>query len=709
MKRVPQFSIDVALNAAKNFENNESRRKKNLKAVKSKKIDKAETKERMAKRVNHLVQKARQHMLQPGIEKFMPRKLAELAQAPPISADEIDNLTFERVLGESRDFLGVEFLSLASWAVRPVGLITTQLPDGRVGLGTGFLVSRHLLLTNHHVLENEDDAKRSKFELDFQRGEDGGILPSRKFSLNPSMFFLANKRLDFALVGVNGADERADDEFLPLNGAEGKISIGERINIIQHPRGRLKEVVIRDNPLLDLPITPDFVAHYKADTESGSSGSPVFNDDWEVVALHHSGVPKRNGNGDVIDINGDVWDREDPEQIQWVANEGIRISRIIDFVKKSSLSSDSQNQLRDELLENTHFESHPPKPHSTPPTHPVQVASVPPRTTSAVAPSGTISMSIPLNITISLGDPNQPSNLTHDSFGFAEAATTSELNQRAGYDPDFLGVHVPMPEPNQSVKHLAFFEPDSSSIELKYTNFSVIMNRERRLAFVSAGNVDFNANFRHTGSLSFKQDPRVPPEFEANNKFYKHNPLDRGHLFRKAAGAWGASPAEAKQAATDTYYYTNIAPQHSEFNKSSEGGMWGLLENHIASQSVNNGQTYNVYNGPVFRESDRLHRGLKIPSEFWKVVVYFGDSGQLKAAGFLLTQKEKISDLAKEAFAFDGFELQQRSITEIESLTHLDFGAMKSMDVIQGEESPSENESFAIKSKAITSFQDIVI
>ena len=54
---------------------------------------------------------------------------------------------------------------------------------------------------------------------------------------------------------------------------------------------------------------------YTADTEPGSSGSPVFNNTWKLIALHHSA--------------GD----QDPTTGQWVDNEGVRIDRIIEHIK----------------------------------------------------------------------------------------------------------------------------------------------------------------------------------------------------------------------------------------------------------------------------------------------------------------------------------------------------------------------------------------
>ena len=60
------------------------------------------------------------------------------------------------------------------------------------------------------------------------------------------------------------------------------------VNIVEHPNGWIKKLVVRENRLV---ARLDQVLHYEADTEPGSSGSPVFNDGWEVIALHHWGEP----------------------------------------------------------------------------------------------------------------------------------------------------------------------------------------------------------------------------------------------------------------------------------------------------------------------------------------------------------------------------------------------------------------------------------
>ena len=191
---------------------------------------------------------------------------------------------------------------------------------------------------------SEDVAKRSVAEFNYQLGDGGVQLPIERFNLNPDAFFLTDKDLDFALVAVeprsaNGS-ALASFGYCPLIGAEGKILVRDPVNIIQHPKGDLKQIAIRNNTLLDLPEQPplDKFAHYETDTEEGSSGSPVFNDQWEVIALHHSGVPRTNAAGQILDRNGNPWPSGgDPDDIDWISNEGIRTSRLVAFIKAAQV------------------------------------------------------------------------------------------------------------------------------------------------------------------------------------------------------------------------------------------------------------------------------------------------------------------------------------------------------------------------------------
>lgn len=70
--------------------------------------------------------------------------------------------------------------------------------------------------------------------------------------------------------------------------------------------------------------------HYETDTEQGSSGAPLYNSQWEAVGIHHSGVEKRDNEGNILAIGGGRWTPEIGErQKWWYANEGLRISRFV--------------------------------------------------------------------------------------------------------------------------------------------------------------------------------------------------------------------------------------------------------------------------------------------------------------------------------------------------------------------------------------------
>jgi hypothetical protein len=92
---------------------------------------------------------------------------------------------------------------------------------------------------------------------------------------------------------------------IPLRRSPATVTRFELVNIVQHPDGRPKEVALQEN---EVTRVQDKLIHYRTDTEPGSSGSPVFNNDWELVALHHSGERFPDGTAE---------------------NEGIRISAIV--------------------------------------------------------------------------------------------------------------------------------------------------------------------------------------------------------------------------------------------------------------------------------------------------------------------------------------------------------------------------------------------
>lgn len=269
--------------------------------------------------------------------------VVEAVRAEPLAP----TAAYERILGVSKELQAWSFLPRGVRAARTVARISVRESGRELPIGTGFLVSPSLLMTNHHVLPDAEAARQCFVEFDAQVTVDNTPQPPTRLELDPDGFFAADERLDFALVLVApGPDPRPAGELFGWNRLStqmGKLVIGEPVNVIGHPMGRLKEIAVRDNML---QVRLDDFLHYKTDTEPGNSGSPVFNDQWEVVALHHSGVPRTDERGRVLRRDGQVWRPGDGDDaIDWVSNEGVRISSILTHLAALPLTPRQRERL----------------------------------------------------------------------------------------------------------------------------------------------------------------------------------------------------------------------------------------------------------------------------------------------------------------------------------------------------------------------------
>ncbi|MFF4014805.1 trypsin-like peptidase domain-containing protein [Streptomyces sp. NPDC001843] len=268
--------------------------------------------------------------------------VVEAVRAEPLAPP----AAYERILGVSKELQAWSFLPRGARAARTVARISVRDGGRELPLGTGFLVSPSLLMTNHHVLTDADAARQCFVEFDAQVTVDNAPQAPTRLELDPDGFFLADQRLDFALVLLApGPDGRPPGETFGwnrLSAQPGKLVIGEPVNVVGHPMGRLKEIAVRDNML---QVRLDDFLHYKTDTEPGNSGSPVYNDQWEVVALHHSGVPRTDDQGRTLRADGQLWEPGDGDDaIDWVSNEGVRVSSILSHLAALPLT-DRQREL----------------------------------------------------------------------------------------------------------------------------------------------------------------------------------------------------------------------------------------------------------------------------------------------------------------------------------------------------------------------------
>ena len=697
------FDVQIMQQAAENYRRRKDEREKKKQLVENGQYDQVDGKNRLTKRVNRLIDHLRESA--PMAQEALPPDVRAVVDRGPITEDEVNNQLLERIIGATRDFLGVAFFEQGLESNRSVGRIVTELGDGRVSYGTGFLVSPRLLITNWHVLPTSDDAARSVVEFDYQVDRLGHALTIDRYTLEPNSFFYNFKGLDFALVGVRAQSDsgnQLDRGFTRMIRQEGKATHGlDCLNIIQHPRGEMKQIVIRENKLVDLPDNPDWAAHYEGDTEPGSSGSPVFNDQWELVALHHSGVPEMDQAGNFKNINGGIWrPGDDPAMLHWVANEGIRVSRLIEHLTNASVKEHEKELLQQMLNEANTTTVQPIESKKTPKTNEQPNVNGGGNTQVTTA-GGAVTVTIPLQVTISLGSaitaaaPTTPAEVED----FEEKIQIDpNYDNRPGYDPNFLGFSAPMPKLTPAIKSQAATVNGTNSTELKYNHYSVIMNAKRRMAFVSAVNVDLGAKFKHkrdSGTEVWKQDPRIPSSSQSEESNYKDRDVDRGHLARRADAGWGNTKKEAKLANDDTFHFTNCSQQHAVFNQATRANqkgllLWGNLEEHIAQQARDNNKRVSVFNGPILRSSDDRHMGLQIPREFYKIVVFENDEGEPRALAFLLSQASLIKDLPEEEFEVGPYEPFQVPVGEIENKTKLNFGKLRQFDPLEND----TNENF---------------
>ncbi|GAA1379918.1 DNA/RNA non-specific endonuclease [Luteococcus sanguinis] len=236
-----------------------------------------------------------------------------------------------------------------------------------------------------------------------------------------------------------------------------------------------------------------------------------------------------------------------------------------------------------------------------------------------------------------------------------------------GFDPKFLSTQVSLPAMSGAAADDAVVLNGSSVID--YTHFSLALSASRHLARWVAWNVDGKRMQKLSrSSMKFRLDPRVPHQMQVGDELYSDNRIDRGHVARRADLTWG-SDAEAHQANSDSFYFTNITPQVADFNQSSQGGIWGRIEDALYDEVDVDDLRISVFGGPVFSDDDPVYREVALPKEFWKVVIFVEDD-ELKARAFLLTQK--LDRL--EILDLDEFGTYQVSVAELSKRTGLDFG-----------------------------------
>ena len=612
----------------------------------------------------------------------------------------------ESLQGKTVDFVPVRFLDMARAASRSVARVAFS---NRSPQGTGFMISPRLFLTNHHVISSVEEANTFVLEFDFEEDANLNKVAVTRFRLDPETLFLFDPTndLDFAVIAVgkrlDGDRSLKDFGYLPLLTGQDKHIKAIYVNVIQHPEGRPKELVLRENRITG---RTENTLIYGADTLRGSSGSPVFNDDWETIALHHWGSPERA----LLDTGDEV-----PSE----GNEGIRISSIVQHLQAEleNVSGEKASLLREAItpgFRHPSLYSGPFQERNTDVMLPEEERANKEATTS-FKPGDTATWNIPLVVSVSLGAPSNVApavkidkeDSTHEAEAFKFVPDPAYSNRR-GYNPNFLGIDVPLPKLTAQQKTIAArnlkAKPGDDPFEVKYQHFSVVMNGKRRLPFFTAVNIDGASVVtinRKTGKVTKVEQPDDEEGAEAYETWYDDERIDstkrsdqslysssalkdfqRGHLVKRTDPSWGSAERALKGQA-DTFHFTNCAPQHKLFNPIRT--RWAGVEDWISNGSDDEDLRVTVFCGPVLRADDPKRDYILVPREFWKVIARV-ENGELLATAILADQSDLLggeeSTGAEDLPPFPDKLPQdyQVTIAEIEELTDLDFGSLREHD-----------------------------
>jgi endonuclease G len=209
----------------------------------------------------------------------------------------------QRIIG-TNDMVDIGFLAAGLDVAEAVTLISVprfekshqvMTAEGHpwVSSGTAWLIAPGLAMTNHHVINARLSGEAEADETDLKRQVAGASLlfdfdneKADGVRTKATRLVARSKELDYALLEVDAPAGRLIPRIAP-SAVVFDDATRITVNIVQHPRAGHKRVAFRNNLVSAADTT---TIRYYTDTDQGSSGAPVCDDQWRVVALHRGAV-----------------------------------------------------------------------------------------------------------------------------------------------------------------------------------------------------------------------------------------------------------------------------------------------------------------------------------------------------------------------------------------------------------------------------------
>jgi len=199
--------------------------------------------------------------------------------------------TFETIIDKNREKIQGPMISLEriDWMAKgqdaSKSVCQVVRPDGRKG--TGFVLKDGYLLTNWYLINSKELAASSKIIFNYEEDLSGNLQKTSEYDLElDDCTFSPIREFDYAYIKIkdNPANPLSLWGYLELETVS-EPQIDDIINIIHHPFGNTKQFAMGENKIIGIN---GHKLLYKTETNPGSGGSPVFNNDWKVIALHEA-------------------------------------------------------------------------------------------------------------------------------------------------------------------------------------------------------------------------------------------------------------------------------------------------------------------------------------------------------------------------------------------------------------------------------------